>query len=131
MGRWTGLVASKASIRFLIERILFGSDWPHAEGLAQPKEFFANVATFTPDEQELIMRGNARQLAFNSQSSAGWIDAEKSPRLRLHLFSFGPLVRARSGPSPVRLADTGDRRGGGRCCDRLQARDARTPSARR
>jgi hypothetical protein len=33
--------------------------------MAQPKGFFANVATFIPDEQELIMRGNARQLTFN------------------------------------------------------------------
>jgi predicted TIM-barrel fold metal-dependent hydrolase len=48
-----------------VERILFGSDWPHAEGMAQPKDFLANVATFTPDEQELIMRGNARQLTFD------------------------------------------------------------------
>ena len=38
---------------------------PHAEGMAQPKDFFANVATFIPDEQELIMRGNARQLTFD------------------------------------------------------------------
>ena len=45
-----------------VERILFGSDWPHAEGMAHPKDFFANVASFTLDQQELIMRGNARKL---------------------------------------------------------------------
>jgi hypothetical protein len=33
--------------------------------MAQPNDFFANVATFTPDEHELIMRGNARQLTFD------------------------------------------------------------------
>ena len=45
-----------------VERILFGSDWPHAEGMAHPKDFFDNVASFTLDQQELIMRGNARKL---------------------------------------------------------------------
>ena len=40
-------------------------DFPRQNGMAQPKDFFANVATFTPDEQELIMRGNARQLTFD------------------------------------------------------------------
>jgi hypothetical protein len=38
---------------------------PHAEGMAQPKDFFTNVAMFIPDEQELIMRGNARRLTFD------------------------------------------------------------------
>jgi hypothetical protein len=33
--------------------------------MAQPKDFFTNVATFPPDEQELIMRGNARRLTFD------------------------------------------------------------------
>jgi hypothetical protein len=33
--------------------------------MAQPKDFFANVPTFILDEQELIMRGNARQLTFD------------------------------------------------------------------
>jgi hypothetical protein len=33
--------------------------------MAQSKDFFANVATFIPDEQELIMRRNARQLTFD------------------------------------------------------------------
>jgi hypothetical protein len=64
-GQWAGLVASKASIRSSFRVIKTAEEPPHAEGMAQPKDFFANVATFIPDEQELIMRGNARQLTFD------------------------------------------------------------------
>jgi predicted TIM-barrel fold metal-dependent hydrolase len=45
-----------------VERILFGSDWPHAEGLAQPRDFLANVASFSLGDQRKIMRDNARSL---------------------------------------------------------------------
>ncbi|MBX7433933.1 amidohydrolase [Mycobacterium sp. Y57] len=47
-----------------MERILFGSDWPHAEGMSEPKEYLENVATFTAAERKLIMRDNARALTF-------------------------------------------------------------------
>ena len=65
MGRWTGLVASKASIRSSFRVVKMAEEPPHAEGMAQPKDFFTNVAMFIPDEQELIMRGNARRLTFD------------------------------------------------------------------
>jgi predicted TIM-barrel fold metal-dependent hydrolase len=47
-----------------VERILFGSDWPHGEGFAAPKDFLDNVATFTPAERQRIMYDNARELTF-------------------------------------------------------------------
>ncbi len=47
-----------------VERILFGSDWPHAEGLTQPRDFFANVASFSLKDQRRIMVENARELTF-------------------------------------------------------------------
>ena len=47
-----------------VERILFGSDYPHAEGFAEPKEFFAKVADLSVDDQRRIMRDNARELTF-------------------------------------------------------------------
>jgi predicted TIM-barrel fold metal-dependent hydrolase len=47
-----------------VERILFGSDYPHAEGFAEPKEFFAKVADLSIDDQRKIMRDNARELTF-------------------------------------------------------------------
>lgn len=47
-----------------VERILFGSDWPHGEGYPVPKDFLANVAGLTPAEQRRIMYDNARELTF-------------------------------------------------------------------
>jgi predicted TIM-barrel fold metal-dependent hydrolase len=47
-----------------VERILFGSDWPHAEGLGSPGDFFKNVEEFSLEDQRKIMRENARQLTF-------------------------------------------------------------------
>jgi predicted TIM-barrel fold metal-dependent hydrolase len=47
-----------------IERILFGSDWPHAEGMAHPKDFVAKVSSLPPEAQRRIMYENARELTF-------------------------------------------------------------------
>ena len=47
-----------------VERILFGSDWPHGEGYAHPKDFFENVANFSIADQRRIMYENARELTF-------------------------------------------------------------------
>ena len=45
-----------------VERILFGSDWPHAEGMGHPRDFFAKVESFSIEDQRMIMRDNAREL---------------------------------------------------------------------
>ncbi len=45
-----------------VDRILFGSDWPHAEGLAQPRDFLPKVASFSLEDQRKIMFENAREL---------------------------------------------------------------------
>jgi predicted TIM-barrel fold metal-dependent hydrolase len=45
-----------------VERILFGSDWPHGEGFPHPRDFFENVANFSAADQRRIMRDNAREL---------------------------------------------------------------------
>jgi predicted TIM-barrel fold metal-dependent hydrolase len=45
-----------------VDRILFGSDWPHAEGLVDPLDYRNEVKMFTPEEQQLILRGNAASL---------------------------------------------------------------------
>ena len=49
-----------------VERILFGSDWPHGEGFAHPRDFFANVANFSVEDQRRIMYENARELTLPS-----------------------------------------------------------------
>jgi predicted TIM-barrel fold metal-dependent hydrolase len=47
-----------------VERILFGSDWPHAEGMGHPRDFFKNVEEFSVEDQRRIMVENARELTF-------------------------------------------------------------------
>ncbi len=47
-----------------VERILFGSDWPHGEGFPAPRDFLANVANFSAEDQRRIMYDNARELTF-------------------------------------------------------------------
>ena len=46
------------------ERILFGSDWPHAEGVGHPREFFENLKMFSHADQRRIMLENAAELTF-------------------------------------------------------------------
>jgi predicted TIM-barrel fold metal-dependent hydrolase len=43
-------------------QVVFGSDWPHAEGLEHPLEFAEALAGLPEDEVRAIMRGNARRL---------------------------------------------------------------------
>ena len=44
------------------EHILFGSDYPHAEGIAVPSSFADELKGFTPPEIRMIMRENALSL---------------------------------------------------------------------
>lgn len=45
-----------------VERVLFGSDWPHGEGLAEPGSFTEELTAFNADEVEKIMRTNCAEL---------------------------------------------------------------------
>jgi len=45
-----------------VERILFGSDWPHGEGLARPTDFTKELSAFDEDEVRKIMRDNCLEL---------------------------------------------------------------------
>jgi predicted TIM-barrel fold metal-dependent hydrolase len=44
------------------ERVLFGSDWPHGEGLADPMSFVAELSGFDDASITSIMRDNMRAL---------------------------------------------------------------------
>jgi predicted TIM-barrel fold metal-dependent hydrolase len=44
------------------DRVLFGSDWPHPEGVAEPSDFRRFVAALSDDEQRMVMRDNALAL---------------------------------------------------------------------
>ncbi len=45
-----------------VEQVLFGSDWPHGEGLAEPAAFVDELTAFAPDEVHRIMRANCAKL---------------------------------------------------------------------
>ena len=45
-----------------VERILFGSDWPHGEGVAQPLDFAKELSMFSEAEARRIMRENVVEL---------------------------------------------------------------------
>jgi len=44
------------------DHMLFGSDWPHAEGLPEPTDFIDDLHEFNSDEIEMIMRTNGLAL---------------------------------------------------------------------
>jgi predicted TIM-barrel fold metal-dependent hydrolase len=41
-----------------VERVLFGSDWPHGEGLAEPTDYAKQLSGFDEDAVRRIMRDN-------------------------------------------------------------------------
>ena len=45
-----------------VEHVLFGSDYPHAEGLEIPTDFIHDLKGFDDDEVRRVMRENARAL---------------------------------------------------------------------
>ena len=45
-----------------IDRLLFGSDFPHTEGLADPTAFVKDIPTFSEDETRKVMRDNVLEL---------------------------------------------------------------------
>ena len=44
------------------DRMLFGSDYPHAEGLAEPASYLDDIVGFSDDEVRRVMRDNAYEL---------------------------------------------------------------------
>jgi len=50
-----------------VERILFGSDWPHGEGVAEPLDFAKELSMFGEAEARRILRENALELLGTSR----------------------------------------------------------------
>jgi predicted TIM-barrel fold metal-dependent hydrolase len=44
------------------DHVLFGSDWPHPEGLERPLDFFGDIKDLSPAEQRQIMSTNLKDL---------------------------------------------------------------------
>jgi predicted TIM-barrel fold metal-dependent hydrolase len=45
-----------------VERLLFGSDFPHTEGLPEPTMFVKDIPTFSEAETKAVMRDNVLEL---------------------------------------------------------------------
>ena len=45
-----------------LERVLFGSDWPHPEGLERPLDFADKLAPLDDAGVRTVMRGNFARL---------------------------------------------------------------------
>ena len=44
------------------DRVIFGSDWPHIEGMPEPLDYIDELKEFSPEVQKLIMRDNVTEL---------------------------------------------------------------------
>ena len=44
------------------DRVIFGSDWPHIEGMPTPLDYVAELDQFSAADQQKILRDNARSL---------------------------------------------------------------------
>ncbi|MFC3172748.1 amidohydrolase family protein [Novosphingobium bradum] len=45
-----------------MDKVVFGSDWPHPEGMGEPLEYYADIADLTPAEQKMVMCDNLKDL---------------------------------------------------------------------
>ena len=45
------------------DRILLGSDWPHPEGLAEPRAWIGDFAVLGPEDQRKALHDNLKQLS--------------------------------------------------------------------
>ena len=50
-----------------IDKIIFGSDWPHMEGVAQPLDFLDSLGGFSDEQVRRIMRENVSNLTPGAQ----------------------------------------------------------------
>ena len=53
-----------------VDKVLFGSDWPHGEGLESPLSFTEELTGFSDADIRKIMRDNALDLLGVNVSSA-------------------------------------------------------------
>ena len=44
------------------DRVIFGSDWPHIEGMPEPLDYVDELKDFSPAVQEMILNGNTAEL---------------------------------------------------------------------
>jgi predicted TIM-barrel fold metal-dependent hydrolase len=44
------------------DRVLFGSDWPHIEGMPSPLDYLVELKDLSPDDRRRVLYGNATEL---------------------------------------------------------------------
>ena len=44
------------------DHVIFGSDWPHIEGMPSPLDYLTEVKELDDDDRRLVMRDNTRSL---------------------------------------------------------------------
>jgi predicted TIM-barrel fold metal-dependent hydrolase len=44
------------------DHVIFGSDWPHIEGLPRPLDYLSEVQDLDDGDRRLVMRDNVRHL---------------------------------------------------------------------
>jgi predicted TIM-barrel fold metal-dependent hydrolase len=44
------------------DRVIFGSDWPHIEGMPVPLDYVDELKEFSPAVQKMIMHDNVTEL---------------------------------------------------------------------
>jgi predicted TIM-barrel fold metal-dependent hydrolase len=44
------------------DRVIFGSDWPHIEGMPQPLDYAKELKELDDDARKLVLRDNATEL---------------------------------------------------------------------
>ncbi|MBR12220.1 MAG: amidohydrolase, partial [Acidimicrobiaceae bacterium] len=44
------------------DHVIFGSDWPHVEGMPTPLDYVAEVKGLSDDDRRLVLRDNVRGL---------------------------------------------------------------------
>jgi predicted TIM-barrel fold metal-dependent hydrolase len=49
--------------RMGVERVIFGSDWPHIEGMPQPLDYVGDLAKFDDAAKRRILRDNTLELS--------------------------------------------------------------------
>jgi predicted TIM-barrel fold metal-dependent hydrolase len=54
--------AARSAEAIGIERTLFGSDWPHTEGMAVPGDYVDELASLPADAVRKVMRDNCLEL---------------------------------------------------------------------
>jgi predicted TIM-barrel fold metal-dependent hydrolase len=61
------------------DRVVFGSDWPHIEGMPQPLDYLPEVKELSPDDQRRVLHDNAAELLTARPAEGSAVAAPDSP----------------------------------------------------